>query len=81
MDGFFRQPDLLLKLWVLLFLWVYISLGPITRMWTRKLYCDIVKAIFWNQRISLSTEGRAELDFWQQCFDQYNGQPSGQYPS
>ena len=44
-------------------------------MWTRKLYGDIAKAVFWNQRISLSTEALTELDFWQQCFDQYNGQP------
>ena len=52
-----------------------LGLGPVTRMWTRKLYCDIAKAVSWNQRISLSTEALAELDFWQQCFDQYNGQP------
>ena len=50
-----------------------LGLGPVTRMWTRKLYCDIAKAVFWNQRISYSTEALTELDFWQQCFDQYNG--------
>ena len=40
-----------------------LGLHPVTRMWTRKLYCDIAKAVSWNQRISLSTESLTELDF------------------
>ena len=46
-----------------------LGLGPVTRMRTRKLYYDIAKAGFWNQRIFLSAEALAELDFWQLSFD------------
>ena len=28
-----------------------LGLGSITRMWNQRLYCDIAKTIFWNQRI------------------------------
>ena len=52
-----------------------LALCPVSRLWTRALYRDILSAQFWSQRITLSPEAAREVEFWKDCFHQCNGQP------
>jgi len=42
---------------------VGLALGPVSGLWTRALYRDILSAEFWSQRITLSPEAAREVDF------------------
>ena len=40
-----------------------LALSPVSRLWTRALYQDILSAEFWLQRITLSPEAAREVEF------------------
>ena len=52
-----------------------LALGPVSRLWTRALYLDILPAEFWSQRITLSPEAAREVEFWKDSFHHCNGRP------
>ena len=52
-----------------------LALGPVSRLWTRAMYYDILSAEFWSQHIALSPEAMREVQFWKESFDDCHGQP------
>lgn len=52
-----------------------LALGPVSRLWTRALYRDILSAEFWSQHIILSPEAAREVEFWKDSFHHCNGRP------
>lgn len=52
-----------------------LALGPVSRLWTRAMYRDILSAEFWSQRIALSPEALREVQFWKDSFEDCHGQP------
>ena len=52
-----------------------LALGPVSGLWTRALYRDILSAEFWSQRITLSPEAAREVEFWKDSFHHCNGRP------
>lgn len=52
-----------------------LALGPVSRLWTRAMYRDILSAEFWSQRIALSPEALREVQFWKESFEECHGQP------
>ena len=52
-----------------------LALGPVSRLWTRAMYRDILSADFWSQRITLSPEALREVQFWEDSFEDCHGQP------
>ena len=45
-----------------------LALGPVSRLWTRALYRDIISAEFWSQRITLSPRQLEKLSFGRTAF-------------
>ena len=52
-----------------------LALGPVSRLWTRALYRDILSAEFWSQPISLSPEAARGVKFWKDSLHHRNGRP------
>ena len=52
-----------------------LALGPVSRLWTRAMYWDILSAEFLSQRIALSPEALREVQFWKDSFEDCHGQP------
>ena len=52
-----------------------LALGPVARLWTRPIYHQINSRQSWDREMILTSESRHELDFWNMCFYEYNGQP------
>ena len=52
-----------------------LALGPVSRLWMRAFYRDILSAEFWSQCITLSPEAAREVEFWKDSFPHCNGQP------
>ena len=53
-----------------------LPLGPVSCLWTRALYRDILSAEFWLQHITLSPEAAREVEFWKGSFHHCNGRPT-----
>ena len=51
------------------------ALGPVSRLWTRAMYWDILSADFWSQRMTLSPKALREVQFWKDSFKDRHGQP------
>ena len=58
-----------------------IALGPVTRLMTRSLYALISKHYFWCHMIAILDEVRAELQFWAEQMEEFNGQDNWHSPS
>lgn len=54
---------------------MWLALGPVSHLWTRALYRDILSAEFWSQRITLSPKAAREVEFWKDSFPRCNGRP------
>ena len=52
-----------------------LALGPVARLWTGSIYHQINSHQSWDRKIMLTSESRHELEFWNMCFYEYNGQP------
>ena len=52
-----------------------LAIGPISRFMTRSLYALLESRFAWCDCLTLSSEARAELDFWDSCLSKYNAQP------
>ena len=52
-----------------------LALGPVARLWTRSIYHQINSHHSWDREMIFTSESRHELDFWNVCFYEYNGQP------
>lgn len=50
-----------------------LALGPVSGLWTRALYQDILSAEFWSQRITLSPKAAREVEFWKDSLHHCNG--------
>ena len=43
---------------------MHLSIGPLVRLFTRSLYCQIETRDSWYNSFKLNKEGRHELEFW-----------------
>ena len=44
-------------------------------MWTRRLYANLNQALVWDRPLALTPATLKELEFWENCFEKFNGQP------
>ena len=51
-----------------------IALGPMTRLMTRSLYALISTCYSWCHMLAISDQARAELQFWADQLENFNGQ-------
>lgn len=58
-----------------------LAVGPISRFMTRSLYALLESRSAWCDRLSMSTEAHAELEFWYNCIAKYKAQPIWRYPN
>ena len=54
-----------------------LALGPISCLWTRALYQDILSAEFWSQCNTLSPEAAREVEFYKDSLHHRNGDHFG----
>ena len=52
-------------------LWI----GPVSRMWTRRLYANVNQASAWDRPLTLAPDALRKLEFWENCLKKFNGQP------
>ena len=52
---------------------MHLALGPIVRLFTRNLYCDIESRIMWYHPMQISKNSLIELEFWLRNLDSRNG--------
>ena len=45
-----------------------LALGPVVRLWTRSLYCDILRSASWDSPFHMSDDAVSEVLFWQDNF-------------
>ena len=58
-----------------------LALGMIARLQTRSLYALINNRVSWCQNLRLSSEATAELQFWKEKLENFNGQNIWHSPS
>ena len=58
-----------------------LALGTIARLQTRSLYALINNRVSWCQNLRLSSEATAELQFWKEKLENFNGQNIWHSPS
>ena len=58
-----------------------IALGPVARLMTRSLYTLLNNRRSWYERLLMSPEAAEELQFWQKCISDFNGQNIWRSPS
>ena len=58
-----------------------LGVGPVTRMWTRRLYANLNQALAWDRAVALAPDALKELEFWENCFKKFNGQPMDSEPN
>ena len=51
-----------------------LGIGPVSRMWTR-LYTNVNQASAWDRPLTLAPDTLKELEFWENWFEKFNGQP------
>ena len=54
-----------------------LALGPVSCLWTRALYQDILSAEFWSQCNTLSPEAAREVEFYKDSLHHRNGDHFG----
>ena len=52
-----------------------LALGPVSRLWTRAMYHDILSSEFWSEHTALSLEAMQEVQFWKESLEDCHGQP------
>ena len=52
-----------------------LGIGPVSRMWMRRLYANLNQALAWDRPLALAPATLKELEFWDNCFEKFNGQP------
>ena len=52
-----------------------LGIGPVSYMWTRRLYANVNQASAWDRALTLASDALRELEFWENCFEKFNGQP------
>ena len=52
-----------------------LGIGPVSRMWTRRLYANLNQALAWYRPLALAPAALKELEFWENGFEKFNGQP------
>lgn len=45
---------------------MWLALGPVSRLWARAMYHDILSSEFWSQHTALSPEAMQEVQFWRE---------------
>ena len=60
---------------------MYLALGPVTRLMTRKLYFLLNQKTAWCQYLPLSLDAKQELAFWLERIAEFNGQNIWPKPS
>ena len=58
-----------------------LALGPVARLMTRNLYAMLNARSSWYQTLSITREARAELAFWLEHIEKFNGQNMWPGPS
>ena len=51
-----------------------LGIGPVSPMWTR-LHANVNQASAWDRPLTLALDALRELEFWENCFEKFNGQP------
>ena len=58
-----------------------LAIGAVSRFMTRSLYSALESRVAWCDKIVLSSDARAELEFWDKCIADYKAQPIWHSPS
>ena len=58
-----------------------LAIGAVSRFMTRSLYAVLESRVAWCDKLVLSAEAHAELEFWDKCIAEYNAQPIWYSPS
>ena len=52
---------------------MHLAIGPLVRLFTRSMYCDIASANSWYQRSKIGKKSSEELTFWLNHIQHFNG--------
>ena len=51
-----------------------LGIRPVSCMWTRRSYANVNQASAWDRPLTPALDALRELEFWENCFQKFNGQ-------